>query len=167
MKKKNPPLNPTQGSSAFLQSRKTREYLLSCNCSPYVFPMLHLPRVRKPWVQDLALPFGALETVRMVLSCLWKITNFQTFWSYLFCLIHWLAFSTFPAQSQGVLFISFTIFLPGKKANSLHWGGNHSLPKTTVTLPGDTIQGQRSGQRKRCPHVADESTVPPVHCFDT
>lgn len=40
--KKNPPLNPTQGSSAFLQSSKTREYLLSCNCCPYVFCMLHL-----------------------------------------------------------------------------------------------------------------------------
>lgn len=61
----------------------------------------------------------------------------------------------------------FSLFFPlEKEADSLHWGGNLSLPKMMATLPGDTIQGWRSGQRKRCPHVAVESTLSPVHQFD-
>lgn len=138
--------------------------------------MLHLkhPQGQEALGSGFSIVLWGPRNIRKVPSHLWKIVNFQTFLSYLFCLIHWLTFSTFPAQSQGVLLISFTIFLPGNKVNSLHWGGNnslhwggnHSLPKMMVTLPGNTIQGCRSGKRKRCPHVADESTVPPAQWLD-
>lgn len=160
--KKNPPLNPTRG------------VLLSCNLTKpgnIFFPVISAPKFSQG-TEALGSGFSiALWGPRnqknglYISSYLWKTVNFQTFWSYLFCLIHWLTFSTFPAQSQGVLLISFTIFLPGKKINCLHWGWNH-IPKMMVTLPGDTIKGWRSGQRKRCPHVADKSTVPPMHWFD-
>lgn len=135
-------------------------------CSPELQSPFHLMQHPRPPQGQAALGSGFSTTLQDSRNCkdaalmTVKDHKLQTYGRHLFFLINCLHISGIKMGC----FLNFLnyFFSPGKKGWPPALGRKPESPQDGATSPVSIIPSWRSGQRKRCPHVADESMVSPV-----